>query len=124
MTASSPDERGGHAAADVGGREPVTAAQRWLARLSLLAALAAIAVLVVGGTKSVGVRPDTPEVGARGAALVGATDAGMFASIGDAVACAVRAGHVHQPDPAQAARYAESYARYVDARASRYTAVT
>ena len=55
VTASSPDERGGHAAADVGGRAPVTAAQRWLARLSLLAALAAIAVLVVGGTKSVGV---------------------------------------------------------------------
>lgn len=70
------------------------------------------------------IRPDTAEVGARGAALVGATDAGMFASIGDAVARAVRAGHVHQPDPVRAARYAESYARYVDARASRYTAAT
>ncbi len=52
---STSDERGAHAAADVGSREPVTAAQRWLAWLSLLAALAAIAVLVVGGTKSVGV---------------------------------------------------------------------
>jgi diacylglycerol kinase family enzyme len=53
--ASSPDTGGAHAAADVGVREPVTAAQRWLARLALLAALAAIVVLVIGGAKSVGV---------------------------------------------------------------------
>jgi diacylglycerol kinase family enzyme len=52
---ASPNERGAHTAADVGGRQPVTAVQRWLARLALLAALAATAVLIVGGTKSVGV---------------------------------------------------------------------
>ena len=55
MTGSNPDERGAHAAADAGLGEPVTTAQRWLASLSLLAALAAIVVLIVGGTKSVGV---------------------------------------------------------------------
>ena len=55
MSAPSPDERGPDAVADVDGREPVTAAQRWLARLAVLAALAAIAVLLVGGAKSIGV---------------------------------------------------------------------
>lgn len=51
MTAANPDVKGPSAAP----REPGTASQRWLARLSVLAALAAIVVLVVGGTKSIGV---------------------------------------------------------------------
>ena len=55
MTTSSPDKRAAHAATDVGERAPETAAQRWLARLALLAAIAAIVVLLVGGAKSIGV---------------------------------------------------------------------
>ena len=51
----SPNERGVYATAGVGGHQPVTAAQRWLARLSLLAGLAAIAMLLVGGTTRLGV---------------------------------------------------------------------
>jgi diacylglycerol kinase family enzyme len=55
VTESRPYSGGAHVAVDVGAGEPVTAAQRWLARLALLAALAAIVVLVIGGAKSVGV---------------------------------------------------------------------
>lgn len=55
VTTSSPDERAGHVATDARDRAPETAAQRWLARLAVVAALAAIAVLLVGGTKSLGV---------------------------------------------------------------------
>jgi erythritol kinase len=68
----------------------------------------AVAVPVIG--------PDVAEAGARGAVLAGATDAGMFANIGDAVARAVRPGRVHVPDAIRTARYAESYDRYVEAR--------
>ena len=55
MSASGPGALGPGSAADVHVREPVPAAQRWLARLAVLAALAAIAVLLVGGAKSLGV---------------------------------------------------------------------
>jgi diacylglycerol kinase family enzyme len=55
MSAPGPDDGGTGAATDIGQRGPVTRPQRWLARLSVLAALAAIAVIVVGGTKSLGV---------------------------------------------------------------------
>ena len=55
VSTSSPDKRAAQAATDVGERAPETAAQRWLARLALLAALAAIVVLLVGGTKTIGV---------------------------------------------------------------------
>lgn len=62
------------------------------------------------------VRPDVAEVGARGAVLVGATDAGRFASLADAVAAAVRPGPVHEPDPERAAHFGERYLRFVAAR--------
>jgi diacylglycerol kinase family enzyme len=51
VSALVPDERGS-AGTDVGRPERPTLAQRWLARLSVLAALAAVAVLIVGGAKS------------------------------------------------------------------------
>lgn len=55
MTAASPDKRGPGTARHDGRCAPATLAQRWLARLAVLAALAATAVLVVGGAKSIGV---------------------------------------------------------------------
>jgi diacylglycerol kinase family enzyme len=55
MSAPGPDERGPDTVADVDGRAPVTSAQRWLARLAVLAALAAIVVLLVGGAESIGI---------------------------------------------------------------------
>lgn len=51
-------------------------------------------------------RPDVAEAGARGAALSGATAAGMFATLTDAVAV-VHPGEELTPDGADAARYAE-----------------
>lgn len=59
---------------------------------------------------------DTPEVGARGAVLTGATDLGAFASLDEATRV-VGPAHTHTPDTARAARYDELYSRYLDLRA-------
>ena len=59
--------------------------------------------------------PDTAEVGARGAVLVGATDLGQFTDIDQAVAV-VSPGHTHAPDLSLAAVYDELFARYRDTR--------
>jgi sugar (pentulose or hexulose) kinase len=56
--------------------------------------------------------PDTPEAGARGAVLVGATGIGMVGSLGDAVALAVQPSRVYEPDPGQVAWFDDAYARY------------
>ncbi len=64
------------------------------------------------------VRPDVLEVGARGAVLVGATDAGMFPALQDAVSAAVRPGPLHEPDAARAALFTERYVRFVAARSA------
>jgi erythritol kinase (D-erythritol 1-phosphate-forming) len=59
---------------------------------------------------------NTPEVGARGAVLVGATDLGVFASLDEATRV-VDSAHTHTPDPARVARYDDLYTRYLDLRA-------
>jgi erythritol kinase (D-erythritol 1-phosphate-forming) len=63
-------------------------------------------------------RPDVAEVGARGAALVGATAMGEFATLADAVSASVAPGRVHRSDPVETARYDAAFARYLDARPS------
>lgn len=52
---------------------------------------------------------DTDEVGARGAALVGATDAGWFSSLDEASAKVIHPRHRHDPDPAAKPRYDAAY---------------
>jgi len=60
--------------------------------------------------------PDVEEVGARGAALIGATDAGWFDTLADAVAATVRPQHTHEPDAAAARRLSDLYATFVSTR--------
>lgn len=62
------------------------------------------------------VAPDVEEVGARGAALVGATDAGWFDSLPDAVAAHVRPEHTHEPDKAAVQRLVDRYGTFVTTR--------
>lgn len=61
-------------------------------------------------------RPDVAEVGARGAVLSAATDLGLYDTIADATAAAVRPGVEHVPDPASSARFDDVYDRFVEAR--------
>jgi xylulokinase len=58
--------------------------------------------------------PDTDEAGARGAALIGATDAGLFTDLDTAVDTAVHPRHTHQPDPAEQARLEGVYRQFRD----------
>lgn len=62
--------------------------------------------------------PDTEELTARGAALLGAADLGLFDSLADAVDAAVRPGAEHHPDPVQTTRFDEAYDRFLQARAA------
>ncbi len=55
MTALRPDGQRPRAEVAADGHEPATAAQRWLARLALLAMLGALVLVVLGGTKSLGI---------------------------------------------------------------------
>jgi erythritol kinase len=57
-------------------------------------------------------RPDTPEAGALGAILIGATGHGMFAGLDDAVARAANPSRVYRPNAAQVSWFDDSYARY------------
>lgn len=65
------------------------------------------------------VRPDVVEVGARGAVLSAATDAGRFDTIEQAIGAAVRPGQVYTPDPVRSARLERGYAQFLAARAHR-----
>ena len=56
--------------------------------------------------------PDTPEVGARGAALLGAVATGMAASLADAVAAAVSPGAAYPPNPAETERFDSLFDRF------------
>ena len=58
--------------------------------------------------------PDTDEAGARGAALVGATELGHFPDLDAAVDAAVRPRHTHQPDPAEHERLDRAYQDFRD----------
>lgn len=62
------------------------------------------------------VLPDTPEVGARGAVLVGATAVGMFAGLDEAIAAAVRPGEVLHPNSERTTWYAERYRQFLRAQ--------
>lgn len=53
--------------------------------------------------------PDTSEAGTRGAALVGATDAGWFPSLDAAVDTAVHPRHTHEPDATEHQRLDHAY---------------
>ena len=55
MSAPGPAEQRAGVDTDVDMRRPVPVAQRWLARLAILAAFTAVAVAVVGGWKSLGI---------------------------------------------------------------------
>lgn len=63
-------------------------------------------------------RGRTEQVGALGAALVGAVAAGRYPDVDAATSAAVRPGRVFEPGPAEVARYAESAQRYRAARES------
>ncbi|WP_375490800.1 FGGY family carbohydrate kinase [uncultured Jatrophihabitans sp.] len=62
------------------------------------------------------VRPDVDEVGARGAVLVGAADAGKFADVDAAVAQVVRPGITHEPNPEMTEYFRTRYDEFVTAR--------
>jgi erythritol kinase (D-erythritol 1-phosphate-forming) len=61
-------------------------------------------------------RPDTPETGARGAALAGAVSLGRFAGVDEAVDAVVRPGLVHQPDESRRAAFDDAFERFLQAR--------
>ena len=60
--------------------------------------------------------PDVEEIGARGAALVGAYEVGMFDSLHDAVTAAVRPRQVLQPDPERTKVLADRYEQFLQVR--------
>ena len=60
--------------------------------------------------------PDTDEVGARGAVLTAAVDAGQLSSLVEAVAAAVSTGEQHEPDHTETARFAEVYGEFLRTR--------
>ncbi len=62
------------------------------------------------------VLPDSPEVGARGAVLVGAVAQGIFADLDEAVARCVRPGEALQPESGRHVWFAERYERFTAAR--------
>ncbi|MDQ2851055.1 MAG: carbohydrate kinase [Actinomycetota bacterium] len=60
--------------------------------------------------------PDVEEIGARGAALLGAYEVGHFASLHDAVSAAVRPRKVLQPDPERTRVMAGRYEKFLQMR--------
>ncbi len=60
--------------------------------------------------------PDVDEIGARGAALVGAVEIGMFHSLSEAVAAAVHPRDVLDPDPERSAVLDERYEQLLQTR--------
>ena len=57
--------------------------------------------------------PASADAPSTGAAVLAAHGAGHFASIDEGIAAMVRPGRVVDPDPANVARYAEIYDRYL-----------
>jgi len=70
---------------------------------------------IADGTGATIACADTAEVGARGAALVGATDLGWFASL-DEAASVVSPAHTHEPDRRMVPIYDGRYERFLDVR--------
>lgn len=61
--------------------------------------------------------PDVEEIGARGAALLGAYEVGQFHSLHEAVVTAVRPREVLEPDPERASALADRYEQFLEMRA-------
>jgi sugar (pentulose or hexulose) kinase len=57
--------------------------------------------------------PAAADAPSTGAAVLAANGAGDFAGIGNGIAAMVRPGRMIGPDPANVARYAEIYDRYL-----------
>ncbi|MEO8851121.1 MAG: FGGY-family carbohydrate kinase [Allobranchiibius sp.] len=61
--------------------------------------------------------PDVEEIGARGAALLGAYELGQFNSLHDAVTAAVKPREVLEPDPERTKVLADRYEKFLEMRA-------